>query len=212
MSTCTLLLLVVGVVACSAGRLENTYLPPNSAQSAGGNGAFLAAPSSAFKQPGFGSSGAYRQPQGGSAQGSYSGGYSQGGKTTGQEIPILKFNNDNNGDGNYAFSYETANGIKAEETGHAQGESQAVQGGFAYTGPDGSQYSISYTADENGFRPVGAHIPTPPPIPEEILRALEQNERDEANGIVDDGSYKPDFSGSAPIAQKANFGSSGYHY
>lgn len=44
-----------------------------------------------------------------------------------------------------------------------------------------------YTADQNGFVPVGDHLPTPPPVPEEILKALEQNARDEAAGIYDDG-------------------------
>lgn len=39
--------------------------------------------------------------------------------------------------------------------------------------------------------PQGAHIPTPPPIPEEIQRAIEKNLADEARGIVDDGQYRP---------------------
>lgn len=64
-------------------------------------------------------------------------------------------------------------------------------GSFSYTAPDGQQISISYTADQNGFLPQGAHLPTPPPIPEEIQRAIEQNLADEARGIVDDGQYKP---------------------
>lgn len=37
---------------------------------------------------------------------------------------------------------------------------------------DGNDFSLSYTADENGYRPVGAHLPTPPPIPPAIARAL----------------------------------------
>lgn len=37
---------------------------------------------------------------------------------------------------------------------------------------DGNDFSISYTADENGYRPEGAHLPTPPPIPPAIARAL----------------------------------------
>lgn len=50
---------------------------------------------------------------------------------------------------------------------------QAVQGGFSYLDDNGETISLSYTADENGYRPVGDHLPTPPPIPEAIARALE---------------------------------------
>lgn len=61
-----------------------------------------------------------------------------------------------------------------------------AQGGFSYTGPDGVRYAISYTADENGFHPTGAHLPTPPPIPDAILRSL---------GAAGAGGYQGDFSG-----------------
>lgn len=64
-----------------------------------------------------------------------------------------------------------------------------AQGGFQYTGDDGQVYSISYAAGANGFQPQGAHLPVPPPTPEAILKALEQNARDEAAGIIDDGLY-----------------------
>ncbi|XP_063626973.1 uncharacterized protein LOC134798462 [Cydia splendana] len=87
---------------------------------------------------------------------------------------------------NYAF--ETDNGISAEETGTATNGVQA-QGGYSYTGDDGKVYTVTYTADEGGYQPRGDHLPTPPPIPEEILKSLEQNARDEANGVVDDGLY-----------------------
>jgi hypothetical protein len=53
--------------------------------------------------------------------------------------------------------------------------SQVVQGRFSYPAPDGTPITIEYTADENGFHAQGAHIPTPPPIPEAIRRALAAN-------------------------------------
>lgn len=122
----------------------------------------------------------------------------------GPQIPILRYdNNPNQGDGSYSYAYETGNGIQAQEQGYlkgaggAAGEAQTAQGSFSYTGPDGARYAISYTADENGFRPVGAHLPTPPPIPDAILRSIEQNRADGSlgggfrDGSGDDGQYRP---------------------
>lgn len=37
---------------------------------------------------------------------------------------------------------------------------------------EGNDFSLSYTADENGYRPIGEHLPTSPPIPPAIARAL----------------------------------------
>ncbi|XP_028179309.1 cuticle protein 3-like [Ostrinia nubilalis] len=105
----------------------------------------------------------------------------------------------------FRYNYETENGIKAEEQGH-EADGIEAQGGFQYTGDDGQVYSISYAAGQGGFQPQGAHLPTAPPVPEEILKALEQNARDEAAGIVDDGTYNPgkygDASASAGFAQQ----------
>ncbi|XP_060516890.1 endocuticle structural glycoprotein SgAbd-8-like [Cylas formicarius] len=80
-------------------------------------------------------------------------------------------------DGSYHSSFETENGIFAEEegnlknTGKADAEAGEVRGFFQYTAPDGSLVRVEYTADENGFSPKGSHLPTPPSIPPEILRA-----------------------------------------
>ncbi|XP_050301454.1 pupal cuticle protein 20-like [Anthonomus grandis grandis] len=93
----------------------------------------------------------------------------------GANIPILRYVNNNNGDGTYNWLYETGNGINADESGDARGDGTKAQGQFSYTAPDGQKISLQYTADENGFRPVGSHLPTPPPIPEEILRSIEYN-------------------------------------
>jgi Insect cuticle protein. len=46
-------------------------------------------------------------------------------------------------------------------------------GSYTYTAPDGSIITVTYTADEQGFRAQGAHLPTPPPIPAEIQKSLD---------------------------------------
>lgn len=67
------------------------------------------------------------------------------------------------------------------------GKGSQVQGGYSYKGDNGQIYTVQYIADEQGFRAQGAHLPTPPPIPEAIAKALEQNAKDEASGVFDDG-------------------------
>jgi hypothetical protein len=78
------------------------------------------------------------------------------------------------------YSYETENGIAAQEEGSIknrgqQDEAAVVQGVFSYTSPEGFPIKLTYIADENGFRAEGEHLPTPPPIPDAILRSLEYN-------------------------------------
>ncbi|XP_026328708.1 uncharacterized protein LOC113236755 [Hyposmocoma kahamanoa] len=98
---------------------------------------------------------------------------------TTEPIPIIRQEQIINPDGSYRYSYETGNGISAEEQGYVKNqgvpeqEAQTAQGQYQYTAPDGQLIQLSYIADENGFQPQGAHLPTPPPIPEEIRRALD---------------------------------------
>ncbi|CAH2237029.1 endocuticle structural glycoprotein ABD-4-like [Pararge aegeria] len=102
-------------------------------------------------------------------------------KPADQVIAILKQEFDQQADGSYVYSYETENGIKADETGtlkKASGPDSndviVAQGAFSYTAPDGTVISLNYVADdENGFKPEGAHLPTPPPIPPAIQKALD---------------------------------------
>lgn len=95
-----------------------------------------------------------------------------------EPIPILRQQSEVNFDGSYVSSYETGNGISADEQGSLKNagtdaEAEQVNGQYQYTAPDGQVIQLSYSADENGFQPQGAHLPVPPPIPEAIQRALE---------------------------------------
>jgi hypothetical protein len=84
---------------------------------------------------------------------------------------IIKQTADINPDGSYQNEYETSNGIKGSESGVG---GQYAQGSSSYYAPDGQLISLTYTVDENGgYQPQGAHLPTPPPIPAAILKALE---------------------------------------
>ncbi|CAG2054769.1 unnamed protein product, partial [Timema podura] len=105
-----------------------------------------------------------------------SAGASPGGPTV-APIAIIAQSDILNSDGSFNFSYETANGIKVQESGYvkegsgasarqadAEGNTEdnsilVAVGSYSYTAPDGSVISLSYTADENGFQPVGDHLP-----------------------------------------------------
>ena len=80
------------------------------------------------------------------------------------------FKSDLNDDGTYTYQFDTTNGIAAQESGAG---GHYASGSSAYYAPDGQLIQLVYTADENGFHPSGEHLPTPPPIPEAILKALE---------------------------------------
>lgn len=60
-----------------------------------------------------------------------------------------------------------------KNAGQPDQEVQVAQGTNKYTAPNGEVIETSYIADENGYQVQGAHLPTPPPIPEPILKALQ---------------------------------------
>ncbi|KAF9798820.1 hypothetical protein SFRURICE_020384 [Spodoptera frugiperda] len=92
----------------------------------------------------------------------------------------LKYGNEVNPDGSYNYFYETDNGIAAQEQGTPRNfggnppvAPSVAQGSFSWTSPEGQPIVISYVADENGYQPSGNAIPTAPPVPAQIARALE---------------------------------------
>ncbi|KDR12720.1 Endocuticle structural glycoprotein SgAbd-9, partial [Zootermopsis nevadensis] len=97
-------------------------------------------------------------------------------------------------------SFETGNDITREEVGELKNvgtpeELQIVRGSYKYKDPEGNEIVVTYTADENGFVPQGAHFPVPPAIPQEILEALAKNAEEEAKlseaerAEIDTGRY-----------------------
>ncbi|XP_047991040.1 larval cuticle protein LCP-17-like [Leguminivora glycinivorella] len=95
------------------------------------------------------------------------------------DAQILKFDSDVQPE-SYHYGYETSNGISAQEAGQLKVVSKdeasiAVQGQYQYQSPEGP-IQLTYVADENGYQPQGAHLPTPPPpqpIPDYIQRSLD---------------------------------------
>lgn len=74
----------------------------------------------------------------------------------------------------YRYSFENDDGTSANQEGElktidSKKTGESVKGGYSYKDENGETISVTYTADENGFRPVGKHIPT---IPPQIARAL----------------------------------------
>ncbi|CAH0558122.1 unnamed protein product [Brassicogethes aeneus] len=107
-------------------------------------------------------------------------------------VPILKSNFDKHHD-SWHYSYETGNGIIAHEHGYFKNkgdkkhETLVQQGKVTYHDEHGHPITLTYVADEHGFQAHGDHLPTPPPIPEAILKALQQTHQ-----IEEESQYQQD--------------------
>ena len=78
----------------------------------------------------------------------------------------------------YSFSYETENGISVSESGKQkqfgdkpEDAGTVSQGKYSYP-EDSVTYTVTWVADENGFQATGDHLPTPPPMPEHVVKLL----------------------------------------
>ncbi|XP_011692968.1 PREDICTED: flexible cuticle protein 12-like [Wasmannia auropunctata] len=73
---------------------------------------------------------------------------------------------DNIGLDGYQFGYELSDGQTHQESGQLQNPGQenealVVRGSYSYVDPETNvRYTVNYVADENGFHPEGAHLPT----------------------------------------------------
>lgn len=57
-------------------------------------------------------------------------------------------------------------------------------GSYSYIAPDGQLISVSWIADENGYRATGDHIPTPHPTPEHLMQAFASNIHEEQQQVA----------------------------
>ncbi|XP_067000860.2 larval cuticle protein 65Ag1 [Anabrus simplex] len=99
-----------------------------------------------------------------------------------EPVAIISQENNINPDGSYRYSFESADGTRAQQEGRLlppenKDETEVVgqAGSFSYIGTDGQNYEITYVADKEGYKPQGAHLPVAPPVPEAIARSIEFN-------------------------------------
>lgn len=90
-----------------------------------------------------------------------------------EEADVIRSESEVNPD-SYSYNYEFSNSIKAQQQGVLSGDALVASGQYSYTSPEGEAVSVQYVADENGYKVVSANppLPTPPPIPEAILKAI----------------------------------------
>ncbi|XP_011188649.1 cuticular protein 47Eg-like [Zeugodacus cucurbitae] len=90
-----------------------------------------------------------------------------------EEADVLRLDSEVNPD-SFKYAYEFSNSIKAEQEGILSGDALNAKGQYSYISPEGEAVSVQYIADENGYQVVSANppLPTPPPIPEAILKAI----------------------------------------
>ncbi|XP_052871976.1 endocuticle structural glycoprotein ABD-4-like [Anopheles cruzii] len=94
-----------------------------------------------------------------------------GGGGAESQAVILSQDHNHDPSGAYNYRYETSNGISAQQTSY---DGANAAGEYSYTGPDGVLYRVAYNADTFGFQPQGAHLPVEPPVPDHVLKSLEQ--------------------------------------
>ncbi|XP_059473485.1 pupal cuticle protein Edg-78E-like, partial [Neocloeon triangulifer] len=80
-------------------------------------------------------------------------------------IPVVQRTEVRDLQGQFTLDYLSGDGTKVEEKGHLVPNSDGTdnvlvyEGTVSYVSPEGIPITLSYTADETGFHPVGDHLP-----------------------------------------------------
>lgn len=79
-------------------------------------------------------------------------------------------------------SFEGEDGTKVDESGNqkrvgpkAEDIGTISSGSYSYLSPDGTPISVVWTSNENGFVATGDHLPTPPPMPQHVVKMLDSH-------------------------------------
>lgn len=76
------------------------------------------------------------------------------------DVQVVRYENENIGVDGYKFAYETSDGTSRQEEGTlknagSENEALAVTGSFTWKDPQsGKVYTVTFTADENGYKPT----------------------------------------------------------
>ena len=69
-------------------------------------------------------------------------------------------------------STEVEESDSREQVGTGAISGAISRGSYSFTTPDGVVLTVNWVADENGFQATGDHLPTPPPMPEHVVKML----------------------------------------
>jgi len=82
----------------------------------------------------------------------------------------------------YNYNYNTDTGIQVQEEGYLNNvgtdqETLEARGSYNYIDNDGNTFQLSYIANEDGFQPEGAHLPTIPPLIKKALQYIVEHSK-----------------------------------
>ncbi|XP_066941327.1 uncharacterized protein [Macrobrachium rosenbergii] len=101
-----------------------------------------------------------------------------------RHIATIRDFREDQGNGNFRYEFETENGINVNAVGRPGSKGQSnIAGSFSFPFPEGGSGSLSYVADEFGFRPESPLIPTAPPLPAHAVEQIRTAEQQRARGI-----------------------------
>merc|ERR1712179_242643 len=63
-------------------------------------------------------------------------------------------------------------GVQKQIGGRVDEAGTVSQGSYSFP-EDGQRYTVNWVADENGFQAKGDHLPTPPPLPDHVVKLLQ---------------------------------------